>query len=80
MKVNKEHFPIFAVEEARSMYLQASELCNEGIQKSTEILSDWMEDGYEEEDITRVISHLTFCLDRLEMINNQLNLLNVKFN
>jgi hypothetical protein len=80
MKVNKEHFPIFAIEEARSMYLQASELCNEGIQTSSEVLSNWMEDGYEEEDIVRVISHLTFCLDRLEMINSQLNLLNVKFN
>jgi hypothetical protein len=62
------------------MYLQASELCNEGIQKSTEILSDWMEEGYEEEDIVRVLSHLTFCLDRLEMIISQLNRLNVNFN
>jgi|688.fasta_scaffold401794_2 hypothetical protein len=87
--INKQHFPIFRIEKARQDLLMAKHMCNDGLEASSEMLTELFTERltalpYEmdemEQSITSLLAHITFCLDALEEVNNGLNNINHYFN
>ena len=90
MKVNKSHFAIFHLEAARKNYTQAAQLCKEGIEESYKALELGAEEMSSlvlpsemdelQSDMTKIASHMAYCLDVLDEVEGRLTHLNVYFN
>lgn len=90
MKINRSHFAIFRLEAARKNYIQAAKLCKEGIEESHKALESGAEEMSSlvlpsemdelQEDMTRIASHMAYCLDVLDEIEDRLTHLNIHFN
>lgn len=87
--INKQHFPIFRIEETWNGLLMTKQLCNQGIEEGYKIMAVLANEhsnalSYEmdeiERDINITLSHITFCLDSLDNVNSGLNHLKMFFN